>query len=294
MDQFIRSLGNYRTHYGITAESAIRLFSSHEIDVVITEFELSDSNAFHLIRELRKVTKKPVHIILAVDSTEAAHEAIADELGVDGILKKPFTARDIQTQIEAYKGKGTERAKADRLLFDGDRALANKDAQAAALAYQNSLKIAETTRGHCRMGHYFLLKRDFDSAEKHFHEALRINSACVPAIEGLGLHALKKGNYPLANDYLSEAQNLSPLNPSRPILLARLRAEWGREELKRASLKFPRDEELLFELGKFLVFEKDYAAAVRLLRDLKLPAGDPNAKDQAALVALACKLGSIK
>src|SRR4051812_19541910 len=52
MDQFMRTLGDYKTHYAPNMASALRTFTENTIHIVLTEVELEDGSAYRLIQNL--------------------------------------------------------------------------------------------------------------------------------------------------------------------------------------------------------------------------------------------------
>jgi DNA-binding response OmpR family regulator len=295
MDQFIRSLGNNRTHYAATVESARRVFQESSIDFIITEFDVGESNVFHFIREIKTKHKEYVFVVLASEESNSAQKSIAQELEVDAILVKPFAASDLKVQIDAYNQKISDKNNPDLLIFQADREFREKNHQVADRMYLNLLKaFPENVRVMYRAGLHFLRKPDVESAQKYFYKALELDPEFVPAMNALGVCALKKKEFKMAHSMLTQAQAASPLNPDRPLNLCRLFMEWGTDLLK-SGLRQDADNVMMqFELGRYLIMQRDYAGAVNILRKAKLPDEHPNAKEAQALIQLAMKVASIK
>jgi len=69
-------------------ESALALFDSFHIDLVITDLDLSDSNGFHLLRSAKKIDPLiQVIIFTGHESANAFHSAMA--MGADDFFIKP-------------------------------------------------------------------------------------------------------------------------------------------------------------------------------------------------------------
>ena len=296
MDQYIRSLGKYRTHYGLGGESAKRILGEMQIDVIITEFWLPDGTAYDLIHDVHQIQKKnPIYCILAIDEDNPDLRAIAKEMEVDSVLVKPFTANDLKDQIDKFLKKLDDKTSSDWLIFQADNAIKFKNYPQAEKYFQAALKAAPLeAKTQYRLGMYYLWKPDYENAEKHFKQALTLNPKHVSALTGYGLLALRTNQFQLSESLLSQAQELSPLNPKRPVYMAQARLEWGAHELKKAILKYPNSRELQFEYGRFLVYQHDYAGAVQMLRKLKLLKTDPFQKEVETLIQVACKLGAIQ
>ncbi len=130
MDQYIRSLGDYlghyRTHYGVNIATSKRVLEEHRVSIVITEFELNDGSAFELIEYIRNKNRHYTYFILAIPEENVSLQAIAQELEVDAILSKPFTAKDIKLQFEKYHKKEAEKTDEDFVLFEAQLAFREK------------------------------------------------------------------------------------------------------------------------------------------------------------------------
>src|SRR3989338_3784354 len=101
MDQFIRSLGNHRTHYAVDGASARRVLKDLKVDVIILENTLVDTSAFRLLQAIKRDTQnRDAYIILAVEENDPKLIHLSQEMEADAILIKPFTAKDLSTQIE--------------------------------------------------------------------------------------------------------------------------------------------------------------------------------------------------
>ena len=82
----------------------------------------------------------------------------------------------------------------------------------------------------------------------------------------------------------AKAQELSPFNTDRAVEIANMHLKWAAEELATASRLDPKNSELHFELGKFLVFQRDAARGVHELKEAALPATHPKYKEVLALM----------
>ena len=294
MDQYIRSIGNHRTHYAFNAQAGLRMVDEHPIDIIITEFELSDFSAFQMIRKIRMTEERLIYFILAVDEENEPVHKIAEEMGVDAVLLQPFTAKDLKVQIALFEEKRAAERSVATILHQAEVAVGRKDFPRADKLYEIALKLEpENSRVHLRVGLNFLSKPDYKKAQVHLNQALALDPRSAAALSGLALFETKVKSYKSANDHFVSAQAISPLNPERPILAAKNRLDWATDDVKRAFLKHPGDIDLEFEYGRLLVFQREYSQAVQVFQHLKLPAGDPRIKEAQFMLQLASKLGSI-
>ena len=294
MDQYIRSLGNHRTHYAFNGQAGLRMVNEHPIDIIITEFELSDFSAFQMIRKIRMTQERLIYYVLAVDEESPALHSIAEEMEVDAVLIQPFTAQDLKTYIDVFKQKrATERSIAT-FLHQAEVAFGRKDFPRADKLYDLCLKLEpENSRVQLRAGLNFLSKSDYKNAQVHLKRSLELSPKSAAALSALAVLEMKSKSYKNAHEHFLTAQQLSPLNPERPISAAKNRMDWSADDLKKAFLKHPGDIDLEFEYGRILVFQREYSQAVQVFQHLRLPQGDPRTKEAQFLLQLASKLGSI-
>src|SRR5690349_2703620 len=102
MDQYIRTLGDYKTHYAPNMTSALRIFSENTIHIVITEVNLEDGSAYRLLQSLGGVASEleDLFVVIAIEERSDALMALAYELEAHSVLIKPFAAADLKTQVE--------------------------------------------------------------------------------------------------------------------------------------------------------------------------------------------------
>lgn len=88
----------------IEAEHGVQAFDrlvTHEIDMLIVDWQMPEMDGMELVRQLRKVEKYaelPIIMISCRDDLEARREARS--LGVLSWLKKPFRISEIQSTVE--------------------------------------------------------------------------------------------------------------------------------------------------------------------------------------------------
>ncbi len=154
--------------------------------------------------------------------------------------------------------------------------------------YPNSVKT------HYHFALYLLHKSDYKNAEKHLLEALILDPKHLPALSLLGDCNLKKGDFKQAHKLLLEAHTISPLNPKRSLLLARLYNEWSIDILEKSLQTHLENPELLIFQGKLFLFQKNYVKAVQILEKIKRVHENLLAKEAQVLIQFARKMGSLK
>ncbi len=76
-----------------TAREALSILDSTPIDFIVADLMLPDISGLDLLCELRK-TKKPVAIMSGL-SREVIIEELLSQLGIAGVLQKPFLPDDL-------------------------------------------------------------------------------------------------------------------------------------------------------------------------------------------------------
>lgn len=96
-----------KLHSESNIESAIALFDSFHIDLVITDLDLTDRNGFHLLRSAKKIDPL-IQVILFTghESVNAFHSALS--LGADEFFIKPV-AKDDLIECVSYLAKKVSR-----------------------------------------------------------------------------------------------------------------------------------------------------------------------------------------
>jgi len=298
MDQFIRSLGNHHTHYGQKGISAKRVTEEYEVDIIISEYEMEDTTAFHLIRDFQQDSSNDhFYYILAVEEKNAEMVNIAEELDIDALIVKPFTALDIAEHVKEYeehlnkKGEGKDFIILLRKAMRALRDKATTDAHKLfTLLKQNA---AENVHVLSRLGDYYTGLADYSSAERCFQDALAIKKDYILALNGMGVLEVKRKNYILALEYLSKAQKISPLNPERAHLISKVHLAAGLDQLKSTERRDPGGIELKMDILRYLVCLKDFMGAIHWYKKIKFPPNDPNVKEAMRLSDFAHAEGKI-
>jgi len=296
MDQYIRTLGDFKTFYAPSMQSALRTFQANTIHILITEVELTDGSAHRLVQTLGGATENDdLYIVLALEENSRAMQAIAEELEVHSVVVKPFTAANIKAEIERYNAwREMPKDPWKLLIFEAELARRDKRFVEAEDLYRQAVEAApENPMPAYKAGLYFLNKPEPGMAEKFFHKALEMRPDHVQSLSALGQLYLNQRRLDQAEAMLKKAQDLAPLNPDRALDVARLHFERAIEATRKSMRYDPQNTAARAMLGKFLAVQREYVAAVQEL-ELAMPALKDTRKTEAqTFVALARKLGGI-
>lgn len=298
MDQCVRSMGNFRTHYAPTMQSALRAFSENSVQIMISEIELVDGSAYRLIQSLGGAAggDDDLYTVVALEEKSDALVKLAAEIEAHYVLIKPITASHIEKMIQAYQTwKSSPKEPWQALLIEGGYSAREKKFREAEAKFLEALKIAPTNPvPYYKVGQYYLSKPDPVMAEKLLKKAVELKPDYVQAISALGLLWLNRREIEKADEYLKKAQQLSPLNPDRFSDLVRLNLERCAELCRSAMRLDPSNIKAQFHLGRVLALQKDYMGVVRELEKLTVQLSDDMKTEAMTFVALAKKLGGLR
>lgn len=296
MDQYLRTLGDFKTHYAQNMTSALRTFSENTIHVIITEFELSDGSAYRLVQELGGITPDDdIYVILALESKSAELLALAAELEVHAVLVKPFAANEIKAQIERYKSwKSAQKEPWQALLHEAHMALKEKKFQDAENFFKQSVVAAPNNPvPYYKAGGYYVKKPDYGLAESLFKKAVTLKPDYTQALSALGNLYLIKGELDKADEFLKKAYAISPLNPDRLNEMMRANLERCAEICRNALRIDPANHAPRVELGKIMALQKNYIGAIRELEPVLPQLKDAVRSEAQTFIALSRKLGGL-
>ena len=296
MDQYLRTLGDFQTHYAPTIASAIRIFQEGQIHVVISEVDLSDGSVYRLFKDLGGAgTEDETYFILALEERSDQLLALAEELEADAVLVKPFSAADLKAQMDRYSAWKSMPKDPWRLLVNEAR-FAARDKRFRE-AEENFREAVNSAPGNpaplVKAAQYFISKPDFVTAEAMLLKAVEARPKYVQALSLLGSLHLQQHDLVRADEYFQRAQALSPMNPDRVVDMVKLYVERCVESCKSALRVDSSSAMARLMLGKLLAVQKDYIGSVREL-DRVLPVLKDNPKAEAqTFAALSRKLGGI-
>lgn len=297
MDQYIRTLGDFKTHYASNMASALRAFSENTIHIVITEVSLDDGSAFRLLSQLGGVASEldDLYVIIAVEERSDALMALAAELEAHAVLVKPFAATDLKAQIDRYKGMMAMPKEPWQLLVHEARmSMRDKKFREAESHYMEALKAAPTHPGpYYRAGVHFLQKPDYGIAEGLLKKALTFKPDYTQAMSALGTLYIAKGELDKAEEFLKRAQSISPLNPDRMVEMVKLYVDRCVSICQSTLRMDPGANLSRYHLGKLMAVQKDYIGAVRELEKVLPTLKDSQKAEAQTFIALARKLGGL-
>lgn len=298
MDQYIRTLGDFKTHYASNMASALRAFSENTIHIVITEVSLEDGSAFRLLNSLGGAASEldDLYVIIALEERSEALVALASELEAHSYIVKPFAATELKAQIDKYKAwKVMPKEPWQLLVQEARMSLRDKKFREAETHYKDALVAAPTHPGpYYKAGLHFLQKPDYGMAEGLLKKAVALKPDYAQALSALGTLYIAKGELDKAEECLKKASGISPLNPDRQVEMVRLYIDRC-VEICRASLRMDPSAMLSqYNLGKLLAFQRDYIGTVRELEKVIKAAPKDSIKTECqTYIALARKLGGL-
>lgn len=100
----------------MTGKEGMKLFDGGDIEAVILDVDLSDTDGFLLCRKLRAVSNVPILFITARDSLEDKVKGLG--LGADDYIVKPFNPSEMIARLKAHldiheRLLGSQRTEAD-------------------------------------------------------------------------------------------------------------------------------------------------------------------------------------
>ncbi|MBI2605272.1 MAG: tetratricopeptide repeat protein [Deltaproteobacteria bacterium] len=296
MDQFIRTLGDYKTHYASNMQSALRTLKEAGIDILNCEVDFNDGSVFRLLRNIDwSADTSDLFVILAIEEDRKDLRALAEELEVHAILTKPFSAADLKTLMTQYETwKALPKQPWQLLVREAKEALReNRFRQAEGSLFQAVKGAPNNPVPVLKFGEYYIEKMQYDMAEKFLKKALELKPDYVAALSAMGSLKTKTGQFENAREYFLRAQALSPLNPDRIVAMVQLQVDWSIEMCKQALRTDPGASAARYLLGKLHALDKDYAGAAREI-EAASPQLHPDLKSEAqTFLALARKLGGL-
>lgn len=300
MDQYLRSVGDFRTYYAPSMASATRTFGENLIHVIITEVEYSDGNALKLMKELgggasTGTLEDELYVIVALEERTPQLLAFATELEANSILVKPFAAADLQREIQRYMAwKAMPKEPWEMLVREGNFAAREKKFREAETHFLEALKSGPGNANcYYRVGLYYLKKPDLGMAEKLFKKAIELNPQYVLAYSALADLYMSKQKLELAEEFLRKAQELSPLNSERMVGMVKLQIDKCISMCENALRLDAGASDARLLLGKLLAVEKDYAGCIREIEKIMPELRDTVRNEAQTFMALSRKLGGI-
>ncbi|MGE4234290.1 MAG: tetratricopeptide repeat protein [Bacteriovoracia bacterium] len=296
MDQYVRTLGSIRTHFASSMSSAMRFFQDGMVHILMMEVDLDDGSAYRLVKSLGGSTiDDSLYMVLALEDETPELKALAEEMEVHQIVKKPFTAADLKSLIDSYKvWRATPKDKWLTLIREAQFSAREKKFREAEKNFLEACKAAPLNPAPVyKSGLYYLTKPDYNMAEKLLKRAIEMKENYAAAISTLGSLYLVKGDLGKAEEYLVRAHSISPKNPDRAVEMTRLYIDRAMESCKNALRLDPSAVSARSMLGKLLAVQKDYVGAVRELERSLPDLRDAIRSEAQTFIALSRKLGSL-
>ncbi len=99
-EQLLRGLG-VEVVLAVDGEDALGKLRSSAVDLVFTDLEMPRMHGYDLLRELRFVpTHRDLPVVVVTSRSGDKHRALAEQLGAQGYLTKPFTAEQLSAVLE--------------------------------------------------------------------------------------------------------------------------------------------------------------------------------------------------
>jgi CheY-like chemotaxis protein len=102
--------GRYQVESAASAESALELLRGHVVDLILTEVELADTDAFQLMKRVRaRPGGKELPIIFLTKQKRGSVLAAALQAGAVDFIAKPFQLTELLARCDAVIGRQRER-----------------------------------------------------------------------------------------------------------------------------------------------------------------------------------------
>lgn len=218
MDQHLRTIGDIRTYYASNLKFALEAYSEKHLDIIFCELSFEGGTAEEMIRQIGGLdATDDVYFVLATEEDIEQSRALKEELGIDAILKEPFSTRDVEEQIVAAVAKKTRKKEpwVDDLL-EAKLAHQNKRMQEAQSLFMDLLKSQkENPEVLLPATRFYLDVHKLDHAERLLDLVLKKNPFSLKALALQSDLLLKQGKYMDAIAVLEGLAEKSPLNTNR-------------------------------------------------------------------------------
>ena len=243
------------------------------ISFTICDHEMPVMNGFDFLQEVKadmRLRRGPFAI--TIDNPNREKIMLATENGVDGVLVKPFTLKDIVPKLkqafQVYHNPNNP-----ELLYEAAKiAFASGDTGKAKAIYEGLSKVTEkAARPIVGLACIAIKEKKDSEAEALFAQAKERNPAYVHTFVERGTYYASKGDVAKAVDEFKTAIELSPLNPVRYEKAAELLFELKRypeaiELLNIALVKELNFPSLHHHLSQGYYKIKDYKKAIKHIR----------------------------
>lgn len=253
---------------------ALEILAEHkDITFIVCDMEMPILGGLELLQELRERTdlNRPPFCI-AMDNVSKERLMLAVENGVDEILVKPFTLKDIYPKVHTAWKKYHNPRNPEKAYEMAKIHLRNKAWDEAGKIYkllgESSQKSARPLVGLARVA---VGKGDLHKALEHLAMAENRNKAYVHVFAARGEIYCQMKKYDDALKAFDQAIMLSPLNPIRyksaaDILMVRERYKDAINLLEKAVKSGLEFKELYNHLSQAYFMSKDFPKALRYVK----------------------------
>ena len=257
---------------GLEAIQFLKGFTG-KISVTLCDQEMPVMGGIDFLQEVmgsENLSRGP--FCIAIDNPNREKIMLATENGVDGVMVKPLTLKDIMPKVNQtfriYHNPSNP-----ELLYDlAKQKLNNKNLDDAYSIYEQISKVAKNTaRPFVGMARVLREKKQFDEALAMLDQAQTNNENFVHTYVEKGKIYVEKGSIEKAVEQYKKAIEISPLNPLRyeeavGMLFKLERYEEGVEILKSAIEKELQFSSLHHYMSQGYFALQDYVKAIKHIR----------------------------
>lgn len=104
--QALESFGLVHVRHASRGQEALAAIAASPVHLVISDFNMPGMNGLGLLRELRGDPRtRQIGFILITGRADAAMIESGRALGMNNLIRKPFTAADLKSCLEAVVGR---------------------------------------------------------------------------------------------------------------------------------------------------------------------------------------------
>lgn len=95
--KYIIEKGGYKLFTATNAQSALNIFVTGKIDLIVLDLGLPDCDGIEVIKRIREWSEAPIIVVSARDQDK--EKVLALDLGADDYITKPFSATELLARI---------------------------------------------------------------------------------------------------------------------------------------------------------------------------------------------------
>lgn len=247
MKQSLEKLGFRQLHFAEHANAAKELCLTEQFELIVCSFNLSKhQDGYQLYEELRVkqlIKNSTGFIFISAETTGSLVHSVL-ELQPDDFLVKPFSISDLKTRIEKILLRKSNLQKIYNLIDDGNDSKALKNINASLMSKQNTysaillrlkgdvllrlkrheeaktffksaLNIQKFTWAKVGLVEALIANNEHILAQRMLKTMLTQNETRLVALNLLGSLEVKLNQFESAQEFLSEAADIAPLNLKR-------------------------------------------------------------------------------